>query len=117
MPARVRLGYTLLEIVIAQFLFTVGGLALVAISAVVGRELDANAVRERAGRIAASRLEILGADCRGATAGREMLGRIESEWSVSFPDSSHLSVLESITYPTRRGGRTDHYRVTLACPP
>jgi type II secretory pathway component PulJ len=112
-----RLGYTLLEIVIALFLFTVGGLALVAISAVVGRELDANAIRERAGRIAASRLEILGAHCRGATGGREMLGRIESEWSVSYPDSSHVSVLESITYPTRRGGRTDLYRVTLPCAP
>jgi Tfp pilus assembly protein FimT len=112
-----RRGYTLLEIVIALFLFTVGGLALVAISAVIGRELDANAVRERAGRIAASRLEVLGANCRGASGGREIIGRIESEWSVSFPDSSHLSVLESIKYPTRRGGRTDLYRATLACPP
>jgi hypothetical protein len=114
---RLRLGYTLLEMIIALFLFTIGGLALVAISAAVGRELDANALRERAGRIAASRLEILGAACRGATAGREILGRIRSEWSVSFPDSSHLSVLESITYPTRRGGRTDLYRATLSCPP
>jgi hypothetical protein len=117
MHTRLQIGYTLLEIVIALFLFTVGGLALVAISAVVGRELDANAIRERAGRIAASRLEVLGSQCRGASGGREILGRIESEWSVSFPDSSHLSVLESVTYPTRRGGRTDSYRVTLPCAP
>lgn len=117
MPSWLRIGYTLIEIVVALFLFTVGGLALVATSAVVGRELDANATRERAGRIAASRLEILGAGCRSASGGRETLGRIESEWSVSFPDSSHVSVLESITYPTRWGGRTDLYRVLMPCPP
>lgn len=114
---RTRPGYTLLEIVISLFLFTVGGLALVAISAVVGRELDTNAIRERAGRIAASRLDIVAADCRGASDGHEMLGRIESQWSVSFPDSFHAEVLESITYPTRHGGRTDLYRVFMPCPP
>lgn len=112
-----RIGYTLIEVVVALLLFTVGGLALVATSAVVGRDLDANATRERAGRIAATRLEILGAACRGAAAGREITGRIESEWSVGFPDSSRVSLLESVTYPTRRGRRTDVYRVTLACRP
>ena len=117
MRTSTRIGYTLIEIVVALFLFTVGGLALVATSAVVGRELAANAVRERAGRIAANRLEILGADCRGATGGRESFGQIESEWSVGYPDSSRLRLLESITYPTRRGGSTDIYSVTLPCRP
>jgi hypothetical protein len=117
MPRLFRDGYTLIEIVVALFLFTVGGLALVATSAVVGRELSANAIRERAGRIAETRLEILAGACRGATEGREVVGRIESEWAVAFPDSGSVSLLESITYPTRIGGRTDFYRVTLACPP
>jgi type II secretory pathway component PulJ len=112
-----RIGYTLIEIVVALLLFTVGGLALVATSAIVGRELNANATRERAGRIAATRLEILGAACRGAAAGREIVGQIESEWSVAVPDSSRVSLLESVTYPTWRGRRTDVYRVTLACRP
>jgi prepilin-type N-terminal cleavage/methylation domain-containing protein len=112
-----RRGYTLIEIVVALFLFSVGGLAMVATSAAVGRELNANASREQAGRIAASRLEVTRAGCRSASSGRETLGRIESEWSVSFPDSSHVSLLESITYPTRRGARTDVYRVTLPCRP
>ena len=112
-----RIGYTLIEIVVAIFLFTVGGLALVATSAVVGSELSANASREQAGRIAASRLEMLRARCRSASGGRETVGRIESEWSVGFPDSSHVSLLESITYPSQRGDRTDVYRATLLCRP
>lgn len=117
MPPSFRFGYTLIEVVVAFSLFAVGGLALVATSAVIGLELTANAIRERAGRIAASRLETLGAGCRGARAGREVIGRIESEWSVGFPDSSHVSLIESVTFPTRRGSRTDTYRATLPCPP
>jgi hypothetical protein len=116
MPLSLRVGYTLIEIVVALFLFAVGGLAVVATSAVVGLELAANAIRERAGRIAASRLEVLGAECHSARSGSESIGRIESEWSVGFPDSSRVSLVESVTFPTRRGNRTDRYRLTLPCP-
>jgi prepilin-type N-terminal cleavage/methylation domain-containing protein len=108
-------GYTLIEVVVALLLFTVGGLAVVATSAVVGRELGANAVRERAGRVAETRLELLRAACRGATAGRARLGQIESAWTVGFPDSNSVSLVESITYPTRRGGRTDSYQALVRC--
>ena len=115
MPRRRCEGYTLIEVVVALLLFTVGGLALVGTSAVVGRELSANAVRERAGRVAETRLELLRAACRGGTAGRERVGQIESVWSVGFPDSDRVSLVESITYPTRRGGRTDSYQATVRC--
>lgn len=117
MKTCLRIGYTLIEILVALFLFTAGGLALVGTSAVIGRELNENATRERAERTAASRLEILAAGCRTASGGRETLGRIESEWSVSYPDSSHVSLLESITYPTRQGARSNLYRTTLPCRP
>lgn len=116
MPKPPAAGYTLIEVVVALLLFTVGCLALVATSAVVGRELSANAWREHAGRIAGSRLEILAAACRRAVAGRETFGRIESAWSVGFPESDRVSLVELITYPTPRGDRTDTYRVTLRCP-
>ena len=114
---RRRVGYTLIELIVALLVFTVGGLGLVATSAVIGGELLANAVRERAGRIAASRLEILATECRAATAGGETAGRIRSEWSVGLPDSSRVSLFESVTYPTRRGRRTDIYRTELRCGP
>ena len=115
MPARLYSGYTLVEVVVAVMLFTVGALALVATSAVIGRELNANAIRERAGRMAGTRIEMLGAGCRGATGGHEASGGIESTWSADFRDSAHVTVLESVIYPTRRGSRTDTYRVTIPC--
>lgn len=112
-----RAGYTFIELIVALLLFSVGGLGLVATSAAIGRELSANAARERAGRIAATRLEILAAQCRGAAAGQETIAGISSEWSVGFLDSSRVSLVESVTYPSRRGGRTDTYRAVLPCPP
>jgi type II secretory pathway component PulJ len=109
-------GYTLVEMIVALLLFTIGGLALVATSALVGREMNANAVRERAGRMAASRLEILGAGCRRAASGRETFEQIESEWFVALLDSARLSVAESVSYPAPEGRRTDLIRAVLPCP-
>jgi type II secretory pathway pseudopilin PulG len=108
-------GYTLIEIVVALLVLTIGELALAATSAIVGRDLRVNSVRERAARIAASRLEILVADCHGATSGHETLQQIESNWSVGT-DSSRVSIVESVAYNTPGGWRTDTYRATLPCP-
>jgi type II secretory pathway component PulJ len=110
-------GYTLIETIVALLLFTIGGLALVSTSALVGREMNTNAVRERAGRMAASRLEVLGAGCRRAASGRETFRQVESEWSVAFLDSAHLSVVETVSYPVLDGRRIDQLRAVLPCPP
>jgi type II secretory pathway component PulJ len=109
-------GYTLIEIVVALLLFTIGALALVTTSAVVGRAMNTNAVRERAARMAASRLEILGAACNRATSGRERFQQIESEWTVTLLDSVRLSVVELVSYPAPQGRRTDLFRAVLPCP-
>ena len=109
-------GFTLIETILALFLLTVGGLALAGTSAAVGRGLNTNAIRERAARIAGSRLEILGAECNRATSGRESIEHIESEWTVSHPDTFRVSVVESVRYATWNGPRTDSYRAMLSCP-
>jgi len=109
-------GYTLIETIVAVLLFTLGGLALASTSAVIGRELNANGLRERAARIAASRLETISAECRASSSGRESLQQVESNWSVSFPDPSRVSVVASVSYVTWKGQRTDFYRAILPCP-
>ncbi|HEX9221506.1 MAG TPA: hypothetical protein VF858_13555 [Gemmatimonadaceae bacterium] len=109
-------GYTLIETIVAVLLFTLGGLALASTSAVIGRQLNANALRERAARIAASRLETISAECRASSSGRESLQQVESNWSVSFPDPSRVSVVGSVSYVTWNGQRTDFYRAILPCP-
>jgi Tfp pilus assembly protein PilV len=109
-------GYTLVETVVAVLLFSIGGLALAGTSAVIGREMNASSIRERAARIATSRIEITGAECRRAASGREAVRHVESEWSISSPDSTRVSVVESVSYETWRSSRTDVYRAVLPCP-
>jgi prepilin-type N-terminal cleavage/methylation domain-containing protein len=115
MPKARIAGYTLIELIVALLLFTIGGLALVATSALVGRQMNTNAVRERAGRMATSRLEILGAQCRDAASGSEAFQQIESEWSVALLDSARLNVVESISYPAAEGRRTELFHAVLPC--
>jgi type II secretory pathway component PulJ len=108
-------GYTLIEIIIALLLFTIGGLALVSTSALIARATKAGGIRERAGRIAASRLEILGVECQRAVSGRETLQQIQSEWAVTLLDSARIRVLEAVTFPTPEGRLTLRFDSILPC--
>ena len=56
-------GYSLVETVVAILVFCVGGLALASTSAAVGRQLNANVVRERDARDAANRTELVLSQC------------------------------------------------------
>jgi len=115
MPGPESKGYTLIEIVIALLLFTIGGLALVSTSALIARATNADGIRERAGTIAASRVELLASECQRAVSGRETFHQVESEWSVTFLDSARISVVEAVTYPTPHGRQTLRLDSILAC--
>jgi prepilin-type N-terminal cleavage/methylation domain-containing protein len=108
-------GYTLIELIVALLLFTVGGLALSSTAALMGRELNVDGRRQHAARLALTRLEWLRAGCGVASSGREVISGIESRWSVSGP-ASRVSVTEHVTYATWEGERTDSYVAILPCP-
>ena len=108
-------GYTLIEIIVALLLFTIGGLALVSTSALIARATNADVIRERAGRIAATRLEVLSIECQRAVSGRETSQQVESQWSVSLLDSARIRVVEAVTYPTPQGRLTLRFDSLLPC--
>jgi prepilin-type N-terminal cleavage/methylation domain-containing protein len=110
-----RSGYTLIELIVALLLFATGGLALASTSAVMGRALNVDALRERAARVAAGQIEFLGAECRHAVSGRQSSPQIDSEWSVTRPDSTRIDITESVTYSSSNGRRTDSYHAALPC--
>jgi len=111
-----RDGYTLVELTIALLLFAVGALALAGTSAVLGRALNVDAVRERAARVAATQIEVIAAQCHGAGSGHQSLGQIESNWSVSQSDSNRFDIRETVGYSASNGRRTDSYRALVWCP-
>jgi prepilin-type N-terminal cleavage/methylation domain-containing protein len=108
-------GFTLVETIVALLLFSVGGLALTSTAAIIGRQLKVDDVRERAGRVAVSRLETLRANCRGATSGGELLQGVRSQWSVRATDAARLTLVESVSYTGWTGARSDTYSAVVQC--
>lgn len=113
---RHREGYTLVEVIVALMLFTVGALALMSTSTVLAIQLGNDARRERAGRIAAARLEELRSTCHAAASGREQIGDVTSGWAVTPGAGNDVLVVETASYLTLRGTRTDSLRALVPCP-
>ncbi|HZE07372.1 MAG TPA: prepilin-type N-terminal cleavage/methylation domain-containing protein [Gemmatimonadaceae bacterium] len=107
-------GYTLLEIVVALVVFGCGALALAGSSALVARSMGSDAVRERAARIAVSRVEILKSECETAQGGSELVEGIRSEWRVSR-DPSRITIEESLGFSSVDGPRTLIYKSLYWC--
>jgi len=110
-----RRGYTLVEVIIALMVFTTGALALAAGSAVVVREMHASRVRAEAGRLIASRLEIVQSTCPLASSGGETQGSVRSEWTVVPLDSNNVRVAGNVSYVLPRGPRAETYSTIVAC--
>lgn len=110
-----KAGYTLIEIIVALFVFTTGALSLAAGSAIVAREMGTNGVRAEAARLAASRREIVQSTCRMAQSGSEVRGSIMSAWTVSPLDSTRVRLAGTVSYVGARGSRSEPYSVTVGC--
>lgn len=108
-----RNGFTVIEIVVALFVFSVGALALAATSAVIAREMTTNSLRERSALVSANRLEIIRSQC-APSAGKETGRGITSSWSAGPSLSGELSA-EAIVKNAGRQPRTYTYQVTMAC--
>ena len=109
-------GYTLIEIIVALMVFTVGALALAASSGVVAQAMASNATRELAARIAVGRIETIASQCTTATSGREMVLQIESKW-LTTRHSTTTDVTESVLCRALGRACTASFRATIWCPP
>jgi Tfp pilus assembly protein PilV len=103
------------ELIVALLLFAVGGLALASTSAVLGKSLNTDAVREHAARVAGSQIEVLYARCRSASSGEQSYSQIASGWTVSRPNPNAIDIQESVTYSSAVGRRTDSYHALVGC--
>jgi len=106
----------MVELIVSLLVFAVGGLALASTSALLGRGLNTDALRERAARIAGSQIELLAAGCQSAADGNRSYPGIRSDWTVSHPDAHTIEIRESVGYQSARGHRIDDYRVLIGCP-
>ncbi len=110
-----RCGYTLIEIVLALFVFTVGALAVAAAMTAYARSTAMNILRDRATRIASSRIEVMRAgSCAAARGGSELIRGVRSTWIV-IPSATEVVITEEASYDVAGKHFTQIYRGVLPC--
>ena len=109
-----RHGLTLIEVIVAILLFSVGGLGMAAASAAIAKQMTFSLLRSRAASIARTRDEQAHASgCNGISSGNETRQGITSRWIVSH------GLTASIDQEIERRGvnqqKTDHFLSAVPC--
>jgi prepilin-type N-terminal cleavage/methylation domain-containing protein len=108
-------GFTLIELVIAIVLLSVGAIALAGCAAAITRQMTVSARRSRAAMIARSRAEeSQSRPCSALTGGSEELQGIRSDWDVSTSSVS-AELGQQVEYRSLFGQRMDMYRTAAPC--
>ncbi|HJQ20478.1 MAG TPA: prepilin-type N-terminal cleavage/methylation domain-containing protein [Gemmatimonadaceae bacterium] len=118
---RARSGVTLVELIVAMTILTVGLLAIVGVSASVARSLGESRSDNLAAIAAESRFEIVaGTACSTLTLGTvsSATNRNVTERYVVIDDLNNTRmIIDSVSWTTRRGTRRFNFRSILPCRP
>lgn len=114
-----RKGFTLVEVVIAAFIFAVGVLALQATAASSLLRMRRSANLALAAAVARSRLETLAASrCATLESGTDTVRTVVSAWVIEETvRPSMRGVTQTVSYTADGASRTDSYRAMIACSP
>jgi prepilin-type N-terminal cleavage/methylation domain-containing protein len=117
---RVRRGVTMIELVVALMIVSVGLLGLTSAAAMLSRLMGGGSMQTRVAASANSRLETLRSmSCANVTSGGDTVRRVISRWTtqnvMSGAARRGVSVTLTVTYPTARGTRTQAFRTVLPC--
>jgi type IV pilus assembly protein PilV len=116
---RDRSGFTLVELMVAMMLLSVGMLALASSSAVVIKQMTEAGTMSVASSVAQTRMERLrtaASTCAAAAAvnGNATTRGVTESWTITpMTRSAQLSV--TVTYDTKRGNRSQTYLSMVPC--
>lgn len=111
---KAREGLTIIEVLAALLVFTVGALGLAAGSAVLVRQLAGNTLRSNALAIARSRAErAIGEGCAKVSSGEEQRLGVRAIWSSSR--GATLTLEQTLVRPTQTGMRSDRFVSGAMC--
>ena len=110
-------GFTIIEVVVAVLLLTVGVLGLASTSGAVKRMIGQCKRFTQVGVLASERMDILrGLPCDSLTDGSENRGRFQVTWQITSMASGEGRNLQvRVTSPTATGTRLDVFSTTLSC--
>lgn len=114
---RSRGGFTIIELVVAMIIMTVGVLALATGSAGVAKQMRAGNQAALAAVIGNARLEtIRGQGCTYLSNGSATTRGMTERWSITWISSRARAVTESVTYiPRAQRSRTLALRSVVPC--
>lgn len=115
-----RAGFTIVEVVVAVMILSVGVLGLAGAAAIVTRMMGASEMQSDASTVAAARFETLrGTRCPLASGSASSAG-INERWTVQALGNAGYrmyEVMDSVTYQNRSGQRGKSYRSVVQCLP
>ena len=110
-----RTGLTIIELLIAIVILTVGVLALAATAGLVAAQVGDGGRLTGAAHAARSTLDSLrGVPCASLTSGAGARGSIALQWTVAR-DSLSAEIAVTVGATLRRRTRSDAYRTTVPC--
>ncbi|MDQ6828357.1 MAG: prepilin-type N-terminal cleavage/methylation domain-containing protein [Gemmatimonadota bacterium] len=111
-----RRAFTLIEIVVAVMILTVGLLGLASTAGIVARLIGAGGTNAVAAAAAASRFEMLRATpCAGIGGGSFFSRGVREDWSARAAGARLFDVADSLSYVTALGARTQGFRSLVSC--
>jgi prepilin-type N-terminal cleavage/methylation domain-containing protein len=115
-------GFTLIEIMLAVIVLSVGVMALVGSSALATRMIGGSNTSSRVAQVASARAELLRATaartaaCGSVTSGTVVTAGITEQWTLGGAAGDLTrDVQMSFAYKTPRGQRTETTTLTLFC--
>lgn len=113
---------TLVELIVAMTILTVGLLGIVGVSAGIGRLLGEARSDNIAALRAQSRIEsVAGMQCNNnaivGQGGTVSSRNVTETWSIQNGGNNTLLVIDSVQWVTRRGARRQVFRTLLPCRP
>lgn len=109
-------GFTIVEVLVAVLILSVGLLALASTAALVTRMIGQGDRYTEATTLAGRRIEALRARRCSAESGSETQGYFTVTWtSTSIMSGRAKQVAVTVTSPTTKGTRTDTFYSTIVC--
>ncbi|MGI9140301.1 MAG: type IV pilus modification PilV family protein [Gemmatimonadaceae bacterium] len=111
---RPRDGLTLIEVVVAMLVFSVGGLGLAASAAAIARQIAASTIRSDAALIARSRAErASAASCDRQAGGEATAAGVRSLWTTG--DAHVVTLDQRLEWSDSFGIHSDRFLSVVPC--
>jgi prepilin-type N-terminal cleavage/methylation domain-containing protein len=111
-------GFSLVEVIAAMVILTIGVVGLAASTAAITRLTGQGGLTANSAAVAASRFDVLRATpCASLAGGTATTGKFSETWTVTTPSTYARNVIDNVTYTASRRTRTSVFSTILSCAP